>query len=79
MGMILRIALKVHSGARDIVGKNKNFTTNLSSNSLVMRGRLDARRTLKSLVADLRFFYLSSTHSAEFERLIAENYIKLKQ
>ncbi|MBP6537757.1 MAG: helix-turn-helix transcriptional regulator, partial [Parabacteroides sp.] len=24
------------------------------------------------------FFYLSSTHSAEFERLIAENYIKAK-
>ncbi|MEO4831129.1 hypothetical protein ABHZ32_16200, partial [Bacteroides uniformis] len=28
----------------------------LSANS-VMRGRLDARRTLKSLVADLRLFY----------------------
>ncbi|MBS4811101.1 MAG: hypothetical protein KH058_10240, partial [Bacteroides sp.] len=29
------------------------FSLNLSANS-VMRGRLDARRTLKSLVADLR-------------------------
>ncbi len=29
------------------------FHLNLSANS-VMRGRLDARRTLKSLVADLR-------------------------
>ncbi|MBS4811329.1 MAG: hypothetical protein KH058_11495, partial [Bacteroides sp.] len=32
------------------------FSLNLSANS-VMRGRLDARRTLKSLVADLRYTY----------------------
>ncbi|WP_418174654.1 hypothetical protein, partial [Alistipes putredinis] len=43
----------------DIVGRSGYFSLNLSANS-VMRGRLDARRTLKSLVADLRlitFFY----------------------
>ena len=45
--------LKSHSGARDIVGRSGYFSLNLSANS-VMRGRLDARRTLKSLVADLR-------------------------
>ncbi|MBS4813675.1 MAG: hypothetical protein KH057_09260, partial [Bacteroides sp.] len=33
------------------------FSLNLSANS-VMRGRLDARRTLKSLVADLRLYTL---------------------
>ncbi|WP_419501660.1 hypothetical protein, partial [Alistipes putredinis] len=37
----------------DIVGRSGYFSLNLSANS-VMRGRLDARRTLKSLVADLR-------------------------
>ncbi len=77
MGMILRIASSRIVGQGDIVGRSGYFSLNLSANS-VMRGRLDARRTLKSLVADLRFFYLSSTHSAEFERLIAENYIKAK-
>jgi hypothetical protein len=35
------------------VGRSGYFSLNLSANS-VMRGRLDARRTLKSLVADLR-------------------------
>ncbi|RHM87416.1 hypothetical protein DWZ35_23580, partial [Bacteroides caccae] len=42
-----------------IVGRSGYFSLNLSANS-VMRGRLDARRTLKSLVADLRSYRLSS-------------------
>ncbi|RGS44932.1 PqqD family protein, partial [Bacteroides xylanisolvens] len=37
-----------------IVGRSGYFSLNLSANS-VMRGCLDARRTLKSLVADLRY------------------------
>ncbi|MFK2800921.1 hypothetical protein ACIXUN_19020, partial [Bacteroides fragilis] len=48
-------------GQGDIVGRSGYFSLNLSANS-VMRGRLDARRTLKSLVADLRlkqFVFLS--------------------
>ena len=53
MGMILRIASSRIVGQGDIVGKSGYFSLNLSANS-VMRGRLDARRTLKSLVADLR-------------------------
>ena len=58
MGMILRIASSRIVGQGDIVGRSGYFSLNLSANS-VMRGRLDARRTLKSLVADLRdvFFY----------------------
>jgi len=43
-------------GQGDIVGRSGYFSLNLSANS-VMRGRLDARRTLKSLVADLRMSY----------------------
>ena len=53
MGMILRIASSRIVGQGDIVGRSGHFSLNLSANS-VMRGRLDARRTLKSLVADLR-------------------------
>lgn len=56
MGMILRIASSRIVGQGDIVGRSGYFSLNLSANS-VMRGRLDARRTLKSLVADLRFIY----------------------
>ncbi len=56
MGMILRIASSRIVGQGDIVGRSGYFSLNLSANS-VMRGRLDARRTLKSLVADLRFCY----------------------
>ena len=56
MGMILRIASSRIVGQGDIVGRSGYFSLNLSANS-VMRGRLDARRTLKSLVADLRFFF----------------------
>ena len=55
MGMILRIASSRIVGQGDIVGRSGYFSLNLSANS-VMRGRLDARRTLKSLVADLRVF-----------------------
>ena len=54
MGMILRIASSRIVGQGDIVGRSGYFSLNLSANS-GMRGRLDARRTLKSLVADLRF------------------------
>ena len=61
MGMILRIASSRIVGQGDIVGRSGYFSLNLSANS-VMRGRLDARRTLKSLVADLRYFtYLLQT------------------
>ncbi|WP_250702672.1 hypothetical protein [Bacteroides fragilis] len=51
-------------GQGDIVGRSGYFSLNLSANS-VMRGRLDARRTLKSLVADLRYIsyiYLFISH-----------------
>ena len=61
MGMILRIASSRIVGQGDIVGRSGYFSLKLSANS-VMRGRLDARRTLKSLVADLRFiFFLLSS------------------
>ena len=53
MGMILRIASSRIVGQGDIVGRSGRFSLKLSANS-GMRGRLDARRTLKSLVADLR-------------------------
>lgn len=58
MGMILRIASSRIVGQGDIVGRSGYFSLNLSANS-VMRGRLDARRTLKSLVADLRIKRIS--------------------
>ena len=57
MGMILRIASSRIVGQGDIVGRSGYFSLNLSANS-VMRGRLDARRTLKSLVADLRLTFI---------------------
>ena len=67
MGMILRIASSRIVGQGDIVGRSGYFSLNLSANS-VMRGRLDARRTLKSLVADLRLIinpnYLSSLRTS---------------
>ena len=59
MGMILRIASSRIVGQGDIVGRSGYFSLNLSANS-VMRGRLDARRTLKSLVADLRYMYFGN-------------------
>lgn len=63
MGMILRIASSRIVGQGDIVGRSGYFSLNLSANS-VMRGRLDARRTLKSLVADLRMI----THYPDMQR-----------
>ena len=62
MGMILRIASSRIVGQGDIVGRSGYFSLNLSANS-VMRGRLDARRTLKSLVADLRFSIFIKVHT----------------
>ena len=59
MGMILRIASSRIVGQGDIVGRSGYFSLNLSANS-VMRGRLDARRTLKGLVADWRKNYNSA-------------------
>ena len=61
MGMILRIASSRIVGQGDIVGRSGYFSLNLSANS-VMRGRLDARRTLKSLVADLRISNYLTEH-----------------
>ena len=58
MGMILRIASSRIVGQGDIVGRSGYFSLNLSANS-VMRGRLDARMTLKSLVADLRMVFFT--------------------
>ena len=69
MGMILRIASSRIVGQGDIVGRSGYFSLNLSANS-VMRGRLDARRTLKSLVADLRIY-------TEGKRTIIRCYRKL--
>lgn len=62
MGMILRIASSRIVGQGDIVGRSGYFSLNLSANS-VMRGRLDARRTLKSLVADLRLSLSYKTYT----------------
>ena len=62
MGMILRIASSRIVGQGDIVGRSGYFSLNLSANS-VMRGRLDARRTLKSLVADLRIYYFTASNN----------------
>ena len=72
MGMILRIASSRIVGQGDIVGRSGYFSLNLSANS-VMRGRLDARRTLKSLVADLR-----STANTTFHPLKKRTFIRSK-
>ena len=77
MGMILRIASSRIVGQGDIVGRSGYFSLNLSANS-VMRGRLDARRTLKSLVADLRMYimtYLKILLAYHIIRLICLNTI----
>ncbi len=82
MGMILRIASSRIVGQGDIVGRSGYFSLNLSANS-VMRGRLDARRTLKSLVADLRvsksfhhFFHLEvngySARNGSVSRIVGQ-------
>ena len=67
MGMILRIASSRIVGQGDIVGRSGYFSLNLSANS-VMRGRLDARRTLKSLVADLRVYTSPSMKNIKLKR-----------
>ena len=72
MGMILRIASSRIVGQGDIVGRSGYFSLNLSANS-VMRGRLDARRTLKSLVADLRISYIPYTYHMIIIGVSAEN------
>lgn len=71
MGMILRIASSRIVGQGDIVGRSGYFSLNLSANS-VMRGRLDARRTLKSLVADLRV----NTYLFHLNRSPKSGYVK---
>src|SRR5574344_1774501 len=53
MGMILCIASRHIVGSGDIVGRSGCFKFKLSANS-VMRGRVNAIRTFKGLVADLR-------------------------
>ena len=68
MGMILRIASSRIVGQGDIVGRSGYFSLNLSANS-VMRGRLDARRTLKSLVADLRINTIKFQYSQSLKLL----------
>ena len=71
MGMILRIASSRIVGQGDIVGRSGYFSLNLSANS-VMRGRLDARRTLKSLVADLRYDKKQKTDQTANNQIIKE-------
>ena len=53
MGRILCIASSHIVGQGDIVGRSGCFKFKLSANS-VMRGRVNAIRTFKGLVADLR-------------------------
>ena len=72
MGMILRIASSRIVGQGDIVGRSGYFSLNLSANS-VMRGRLDARRTLKSLVADLRVISFKYTRNLGGYNLMSIN------
>ena len=55
MGMILCIAPSHIVGYGDIVDRSGGFKFKLSANS-VMRGRVNAIRTFKGLVADLRLF-----------------------
>src|SRR5574344_2172466 len=72
MGMILCIASSHIVGEGDIVGRSGCFKFKLSANS-VMRGRVNAIRTFKGLVADLRFItvrYFFSTLTEEGKLLI---------
>ena len=78
MGMILRIASSRIVGQGDIVGRSGYFSLNLSANS-VMRGRLDARRTLKSLVADLRYTTNVVEEHAFFLALLDTTFILLSK
>ncbi len=54
--------LKSHCGVRDIVGRSGCFKFKLSANS-VMRGRVNAIRTFKGLVADLRLYIVVTEYS----------------
>ena len=74
MGMILRIASSRIVGQGDIVGRSGYFSLNLSANS-VMRGRLDARRTLKSLVADLRIITLALKGEHTYNYLVYVGFV----
>src|SRR5574344_2567605 len=58
MGMILCIASSHIVGEGDIVGRSGCFKFKLSANS-VMRGRVNAIRTFKGLVADLRYIIIT--------------------
>lgn len=78
MGMILRIASSRIVGQGDIVGRSGYFSLNLSANS-VMRGRLDARRTLKSLVADLRIIWFCPAKVAILSLRYRPGYDKIGQ
>ncbi|RGZ55981.1 hypothetical protein DW984_17005 [Parabacteroides distasonis] len=53
------------------MGRSGYFSLNLSANS-VMRGRLDARRTLKSLVADLREYKMMLEYKGKMFRVTIE-------
>ena len=77
MGMILRIASSRIVGQGDIVGRSGYFSLNLSANS-VMRGCLDARRTLKSLVADLRLITNIQKVSIRPRACFSPSYNKVK-
>ena len=74
MGMILRIASSRIVGQGDIVGRSGYFSLNLSANS-VMRGRLDARRTLKSLVADLRVNMIPQQNYFNYKLMLNSIYV----
>ena len=77
MGMILRIASSRIVGQGDIVGRSGYFSLNLSANS-VMRGRLDARRTLKSLVADLRVYNIKVFNMCKIKKMLFFQYSQLR-
>ena len=73
MGMRLRMASIRIVGQGDSVGRSGYFSLNLSANS-VMRGRLDARRTLKSLVADLRVIKNNLFRYKDLSKTIKNNF-----
>ncbi len=76
--------LKSHCGVRDIVGRSGCFKFKLSANS-VMRGRVNAIRTFKGLVADLReysnklWFYQDSIGKTDRNKALIEMQEKYDQ
>ncbi|RHM85632.1 hypothetical protein DWZ35_24980 [Bacteroides caccae] len=60
------------------MGRSGYFSLNLSANS-VMRGRLDARRTLKSLVADLRIIIKTLILYAVYCLLLLPRFMLIKR